>query len=423
MLRSVAILTGIVLALGLCRLAHAAQQFTQPTRPCPNNCIPNSGNFGYYPTVWRQWPGENRPEQTNPRSFGATVIPTPQGQEQLPLPRAATPSQVPPTQPQPPAQQPQEGGILPPVVPPTPSEIPAEPKPQQSPKSSADGSLPGLPVEPDQSILPSPFETGPKKEAPKAKEEPKEPVKEEPKPQEQPKPKAEPKPVEQPKPKAESKPLEQPKPKAEPKPKKTEKTQSNMWPEKTETISTAVLPSDTPDGTVVSLFGGKATIEVTHPPVTNTYQAESIASTPPVQQTPPADKVTPAAYAIAESTESDSDINDNFVAPSAAMGGYCPVEIICNGHWVRGDLRWTVVHNGKIYRLSGPAQRLQFMADPDAFAPAYSGNDPVLTVDEHRTVPGLPTYCATFNGRLYMFSTSANQTQFNKDPQRYATGK
>ena len=105
------------------------------------------------------------------------------------------------------------------------------------------------------------------------------------------------------------------------------------------------------------------------------------------------------------------------------MGGYCPVELICNGRWVRGDLRWTVVHNSLIYRLSGPAQRLQFMADPDAFAPAYSGNDPVLTVDEHRTAPGLPAFCATFNGRLYMFSNSANQTQFNKDPQRYATGR
>jgi len=429
MVRSVAILTGIVLALGACKLAHAAQQFTQPTRPCPTNCIPNAGNYGYYPTVWRQWPGDDRPEQTNPRSVGATVIPTPQGHEQLPLPKAAAPAQTPPAQPKGPAAQPQEGGILPPLAPPAPPEIPAEPKPQQSPKSSAEGGLPGLPVEPNQSVLPSPFETGPKKEEPKAKEQPKEPPKEQPKPKAASKPQEQPKSQGQPKPKADPKPQEQPKPKTEPKPTKSDGSQLDMWPERKAPVSAAILPSDTPNGTVVSLAGGKATIEVTRIPATNTYQAESIATTPTVSRASTADKVSPAAYAIAESAESygstppQENVAENVTAPSIAMGGYCPVELICNGRWARGDLRWTVVHNGKIYRLSGPAQRLQFMADPDAFAPAYSGNDPVLAVDEHQTTPGLPTYCATFNGRLYMFSTSANQTKFNKDPQRYATGK
>jgi len=103
-----------------------------------------------------------------------------------------------------------------------------------------------------------------------------------------------------------------------------------------------------------------------------------------------------------------------------ALGGYCPVELARNGRWVRGDVRFTVVHKGHIYRLSGPAQRQQFLADPDVLTPVNSGQDPVLAVDEHRMVPGEAAYCATYNGRLYMFSSAATQAKFNRIPQRYA---
>ena len=87
--------------------------------------------------------------------------------------------------------------------------------------------------------------------------------------------------------------------------------------------------------------------------------------------------------------------------------------------WVPGDVHAPVVHKGWIYRLSGAEQRQQFISDPDGFTPVNSGNDPVLWVDQRLTVPGLPTYCATYRGRLYMFSSSATQEEFNRSPRRY----
>jgi YHS domain-containing protein len=105
--------------------------------------------------------------------------------------------------------------------------------------------------------------------------------------------------------------------------------------------------------------------------------------------------------------------------PLVALNGYCPVALLRNGRWTRGDVRWTVVHDGWIYRLSGPAEREQFLANPNAFEPACSGNDPVVQLDSQRTVPGQPTYCAAYRGRLYMFSSAATQLRFNEDPQRY----
>jgi YHS domain-containing protein len=140
------------------------------------------------------------------------------------------------------------------------------------------------------------------------------------------------------------------------------------------------------------------------------YRADSIASAPPDWQ---ASRVEPAAYATAEPT----------AVPTVALGGYCPVELARNGRWVPGDLRWTVVHEGRIYRLSGAQQRQDFLANPAGFAPVNSGNDAVLLVDQNRTVAGQPAYCATYDGRLYMFSSADTQARFNSNPQRYAAGK
>ena len=397
MVRCFALLSGIVLALGLCRAAWAGPRLEYP-RPCPKACVPNVGGFGYFPTTWRQWPGESRLEQTNPRSVGVEVLPTPEGQEQVPLPRGTAPSQPRPPLPEgilPPSGEttlplpggtfpPLPGGtILPPQTPGSLPEPPAEPKSEKPSNSLIEGGLPGLPVEPDQSPVPKPFEGGQPKEETKSKE--------------------------------------QPKPKDTPKPPKTDKSPPGARRERTERTTTAAAlfdRRDMPDGTVISLAAGQQSESSDALP--GAHRADSIAAT---TSESPANAVEAAAYTTAESAARGEVTDDNVAVPSIALGGYCPVELIRNGRWTRGDLRWTVVHNGWIYRLSGPTERRQFLANPDAFTPAYSGNDPVLAVDEHRTAPGQATCCATYNGRLYMFSNAATQSQFNRNPQRYAVGK
>ena len=88
MVGSRTLLGGIVLTIGFGAIVWAGPRPDLP-RPCPNVCVPNAANFGYFVTTWRQWPGERRPEQDNPISVGRELLPTPEGQEQLPLPQAA----------------------------------------------------------------------------------------------------------------------------------------------------------------------------------------------------------------------------------------------------------------------------------------------------------------------------------------------
>ena len=46
--------------------AVSAADGAWPQVPCGGGgciCVPNAKNFGYYPTKWRRWPGEQRPGQ------------------------------------------------------------------------------------------------------------------------------------------------------------------------------------------------------------------------------------------------------------------------------------------------------------------------------------------------------------------------
>ena len=73
--------SSVVGAALLCLMPHAtgfAQSYTiRPTCKPKDQCKPNTENFGYNDTVWRQWPGQERPEGRNPGTIGGKPIPTP----------------------------------------------------------------------------------------------------------------------------------------------------------------------------------------------------------------------------------------------------------------------------------------------------------------------------------------------------------
>jgi YHS domain-containing protein len=307
---------------------------------------------------------------------------------------------------------PPPGGVLPPlgsgILPPQELE-----KPLKTPTEG--GGLPGLPAEPDQLLNP-PSDRGktpgpssdfglPPTSSPAEAAKPSDATT----------------PKEKSPPKEESLPKEQPKPTDSPKLPPSEKLPSKAQLKDTEPSEAAgILLHDgkVQNGNEVSLIGDQQ--PEWHPLTAPVHFADPIAA---IAATSPVGPVEAAAYVTAESAV-DVEINgDKITSPPVALNGYCVVELICNGRWTLGDLRWTVVNGGRMYRFSGPTQRQQFLADPEAFIPAYSGNDPVRAMDERRTVQGQLAYCATYNGRLYMFSSAGTQAQFNKDPQRYAVGK
>jgi YHS domain-containing protein len=402
----------IALTLWLSSSLWAQQPRLEYPRPSATSCVPNVRAWGHYQTTWRRWPGEVRLEEINPRRPGSQVIPTPQGREIVPLPKATTPQpsqdQVEPQQPLP--QQPlpptgTEKSTLPPVLNMRPTEgtLGGSGGKPGSDKPTIEGELPELLPEPTPTPTPTPT----------------------PPPQ---------------KPSGVTPPAKAPAKPAVETPKKT-----SLWEKSPAMGDSSNVTVVYPTGPAKAPFdqprprqesrpavvppvhsartGGVVALATHIEPERNTmlpgaYRADAIGVTPD----PSASSVEPAAFALAESPRKPA-VAAPAAIPSVALGGYCPVELSGRGRWVLGDLRWTVVCQGAIYRLSGAEQRRQFLANPDRFVPANSGNDVVLSIVKNRAVAGQTSYCATYNNHLYMFSSQATQDEFNRNPERYAVQK
>lgn len=109
------------------------------------------------------------------------------------------------------------------------------------------------------------------------------------------------------------------------------------------------------------------------------------------------------------------------VLPQEQLGleGYCPVSVVTKESWIPGDTQFTSIHEGRVYRFTGEAEQRAFIANPDWYAPAFSGDDTVLASRQGRVVPGKRAFSAAYKSRLYLFSSSDTRNAFVSNPEHY----
>jgi len=126
---------------------------------------------------------------------------------------------------------------------------------------------------------------------------------------------------------------------------------------------------------------------------------------------------TQTATAPAVATEPDS-----YGSMPVGLEGYCPVTLAERGAWVEGRAQWGARHRGRTYLFASADQQKAFLADPDRYAPALSGDDPVLAFDAGKSTPGQRRYGVTYQSRTYLFSSTETRDAFAANPQRYTSG-
>jgi YHS domain-containing protein/thiol-disulfide isomerase/thioredoxin len=108
--------------------------------------------------------------------------------------------------------------------------------------------------------------------------------------------------------------------------------------------------------------------------------------------------------------------------PPLCMEGYCPVTLMgSNAQWKKGDARFGAIHRGKTYLFAGEEEQRAFLANPDAYSPILSGNDPIAFVEQGQVVPGKRTHGIFYGKQVYLFASEQNLQKFWQSPQRYAT--
>ena len=102
------------------------------------------------------------------------------------------------------------------------------------------------------------------------------------------------------------------------------------------------------------------------------------------------------------------------------MDGYSPVSIIEQGQWVHGRYKFHVVHDGKVYLLTGNEEKTLFLQDPNRYIPALEGDCVVSLVDSGQRVAGSIYHAAQYEGRLFLFAGAEQKRTFKSSPETYA---
>ena len=102
------------------------------------------------------------------------------------------------------------------------------------------------------------------------------------------------------------------------------------------------------------------------------------------------------------------------------LEGYCPVTLVEKQVWTEGRPQYGARHRGRTYLFAGLEQQQTFLADPDRYAPALSGDDPVLAFEQGKSMPGQRRYGVVCQSRMYLFTSPATRDAFAANPDKYA---
>jgi protein disulfide-isomerase len=129
---------------------------------------------------------------------------------------------------------------------------------------------------------------------------------------------------------------------------------------------------------------------------------------PPASRTGPNPNATPA-------------VSNQPTNPAPALDGYCPVTLVEQEKWVKGDVKWGAHHRGRTYLFAGPEQQKRFMASFDKYAPALSGFDAVKYVEQGVLVDGKRAHGVFYKNQIFLFADETALRQFWTAPERYAS--
>lgn len=101
-------------------------------------------------------------------------------------------------------------------------------------------------------------------------------------------------------------------------------------------------------------------------------------------------------------------------ADGYAVVGHDPVAYFAEGRPVAGDPSIAYEWNDATFLFASEANRALFVADPEAYVPAYDGHCAYGAAQDYK-VPGNPEYWAIVDDRLYLNVSGRAQDLFDRD--------
>ncbi|MCB1508675.1 MAG: hypothetical protein KDI98_08020 [Hyphomicrobiaceae bacterium] len=104
-----------------------------------------------------------------------------------------------------------------------------------------------------------------------------------------------------------------------------------------------------------------------------------------------------------------------------AIHGYDPIAYLTDQTAREGDDAHLLVWQDIVWRFANEGNLIIFRADPEFYAPAYGGHDPVAAARGY-AAEGDPRLFVVRNERVYLFYSPANRHVFLLDPMQFIEG-
>jgi thioredoxin-related protein/YHS domain-containing protein len=105
--------------------------------------------------------------------------------------------------------------------------------------------------------------------------------------------------------------------------------------------------------------------------------------------------------------------------PPLALDGYCPVSLVEQSKWSKGDPRWGAVHRGRVYLFGNSQAQQAFLANPDHFSPLLAGHDAVRYAETGQLVEGKREHGVYYRDRILLFADEDALQRFGTRPEYY----
>lgn len=104
----------------------------------------------------------------------------------------------------------------------------------------------------------------------------------------------------------------------------------------------------------------------------------------------------------------------------SVFGKLCPVSPIEAGEFTEGKREYTANYRGYQVHFASAEAMEQFRAAPQKYWPIADGSC-VVALRARQSSPGNLQYGAVYQGRVWLFSSSDSKSEFEADPQSYAS--
>ena len=101
------------------------------------------------------------------------------------------------------------------------------------------------------------------------------------------------------------------------------------------------------------------------------------------------------------------------------LEGYSPVALTSDRLWKEGEAKFAWKHAGVVYFMADDDELQRFRANPEKYAPRYSGFDPLILSTEGVAMQGNVQFGSFYEGTLFLHANEESRQVFIQDPTRY----